>query len=94
MPYITKELRRTFDRFAADGHHPITSTPGELNYELTLKCLKYLSLHGTSYTTMNAVIGALECCKQEFYRRMAVPYEDQKIKENGDVFPCKTPSEK
>jgi len=32
------------------------------------------------------VIGALEACKLEFYRRAVVPYEDKKIKENGDVY--------
>ena len=30
-------------------------------------------------------MGVLECCKLEFYRRVAAPYEDIKIEENGDV---------
>jgi hypothetical protein len=34
----------------------------------------------------NDVIGALECCKLELYRRMVAPYENTKIKENGDVY--------
>lgn len=41
------------------------------------------------YATNNAeadALGALECCKLEFYRRVAVPYEDGKIKTNGDVY--------
>jgi hypothetical protein len=31
-------------------------------------------------------VGAIECCKLEFYRRVAAPYEDRKIKTNGDVY--------
>jgi hypothetical protein len=27
----------------------------------------------------------LECCKLELYRKIAAPYEDIKIQENGDV---------
>lgn len=32
--------------------------------------------------------GAIECAKLEFYRRVAAPYEDKKIAENGDVYPA------
>jgi hypothetical protein len=35
---------------------------------------------------MNEIVGALECCKQEFIRRKLNPYEDKKIKENSDVY--------
>jgi len=35
---------------------------------------------------INAIIGALECAKLELYRRVAAPYEDDKIAENGDVY--------
>ena len=31
-------------------------------------------------------MGALECAKLELYRRVAAPYEDVKIMENGDVY--------
>ena len=31
--------------------------------------------------------GALRCAQMEFYRRVAAPYEDKKIQENGDVYP-------
>jgi hypothetical protein len=41
---------------------------------------------GLSYQTINDIVGALEGAKLEFYRRVAVPYEDKKIIENGDVF--------
>ena len=32
------------------------------------------------------VRAVLRWCQSEFYRRVAVPFEDQKIKENGDVY--------
>jgi hypothetical protein len=38
------------------------------------------------YAEINEVVGVLECCKLELYRRLAAPYEDTKIKENGDVY--------
>ena len=62
-------------------------TPGQLNYQFTQLIINYLSGHGKSYTTLNDIIGALECAKLELYRRVAAPYEDTKIKENGDVYP-------
>lgn len=37
------------------------------------------------YADYNEVIGMLESCKLEFYRRHVSTYEDKKIKENGDV---------
>lgn len=33
-----------------------------------------------------AAVGVLQCTVLEFYRRVAVPYEDKKIRENGDVY--------
>lgn len=60
--------------------------PGELNYLITCFVIKYLENQGTSYTTMNDILGVLEAVKQEFYRRVVAPYEDEKIKENGDVY--------
>lgn len=79
MPYI-----RTEDRPGVIIDGPTTA--GELNYAITKLCVDYTSFMGECYTTINEVIGALECAKQEFYRRVAAPYEDKKIKENGDVY--------
>ncbi len=80
MPYITEEDRRNVSLTQCPG------CPGELNYMITLLCKNYLSQKGISYTNMNEIVGVLECAKQEFYRRMTVPYEDKKKEENGDVF--------
>jgi hypothetical protein len=48
----------------------------------------YLRKHGLSYHNINDILGALEGAKLEFYRRVAVPYENGKIQENGDVYPA------
>ncbi len=79
MPYITKTRR---------GDLEITpvANAGELNYKITLLLIDYVNEHYLSYKTINDVVGALECAKQEFYRRVAVPYEDKKIVENGDIY--------
>ncbi|MCX7429393.1 MAG: hypothetical protein NTW96_27685 [Planctomycetia bacterium] len=37
------------------------------------------------YSDLNEMIGALECCKLELYRRIASPYEDKKAAENGEI---------
>lgn len=81
MPYIKKNRRAalTIDKAVPD-------TAGELNFCFTTKALEYLNTHGLSYATINDIMGAFEGAKVEFYRRVAVPYEDQKIKENGDVY--------
>jgi hypothetical protein len=82
VPYIKQTDRERLKLPA----NVIAETPGELNYLVTMLAQSYLAKHGTSYATINAVIGALECAKSEFYRRVAAPYEDKKIAENGDVY--------
>ena len=80
MPYIHIQRREDFANGAA------VTNAGELNYMFTLEALRYIDNHGISYSTLNDIIGALECCKQEFIRRIVNPYEDKKIKDNGDVY--------
>jgi len=80
MPYLKKERRRELSK----GQEP--ETPGDLNYLFTIIIKEYLDIKDQSYQTYNDIIGALEACKLELYRRKAVPYEDKKIGKNGDVF--------
>jgi len=61
-------------------------TAGELNYALTRQVTDYLDGKIVTYELLNSVVGALESCKLEFYRRVVVPYEEKKIVENGDVY--------
>ena len=80
MPYITQERREAI----GTGDEPVTS--GELNFVLTQTILGYFKQRGGNYRVINDILGALEGAKLEFYRRIATPYEDTKIKENGDVY--------
>jgi uncharacterized protein DUF6899 len=87
MPYIKVDDRLEIDDL---GHNP--ETPGELNYVITLQLIRYLNKKADAgkkpvgYTELNEVIGVLEACKLEFYRRIVTPYENLKIKQNGDVY--------
>lgn len=81
MPYITEERQAQL----AAGYPP--STAGELNYTLTSIAIQYIQDNGLSYGIINDILGAFSGASAEFYRRVAVPYEDTKIAENGDVYP-------
>ena len=90
MPYIHPESRRMLDNTinnliaCLERHTALEISVGELNYVVT--CLVFAKWrNNTSYSTGNAIIGMLECAKTEFYRRHLAPYEDEKIKQNGDV---------
>jgi len=80
MPYITEKQKNKLYK------NCIPESAGELNYLLTIEIRKYINKHDYCYQTMNDIVGALECCKQEFIRRIVNPYEDTKIKENGDIY--------
>lgn len=89
MPYIPEIDRRVFDHAMFSLTDVISSrgiSNGELNYLITYLGNLYISKHGLSYNTGSDVIKALECAKLEFYRRVMVPYEDQKNFDNGDVY--------
>lgn len=87
MPYIKKERRPELNKdnqleqigFSCDNE-------GELNFVLTSICIGYRENHGTKYATFNQILGALECCKLELYRKKIASYEEEKISENGDVY--------
>jgi hypothetical protein len=81
MPYIKQEDRKKFNEIDL----PYIENAGELNYLITTICQSYICEKGLNYAHINEVIGALECAKLELYRRVASPYEDKKILENGDV---------
>jgi len=81
MPYITQTQREVLRMGMV-----IPKNAGELNYRFTRLALDYLAMNGTSYQHLNDIIGALEACKMEFYRRLVAVYEDGKILTNGDVY--------
>lgn len=84
MPYIKQEDRRKFRTPVSQLPRP--ETAGELNYLISSICKRYLDSKGESYSTINEICGVLTCANFEFYRRVAEPYEDVKMEENGDVY--------
>jgi hypothetical protein len=91
MPYIKQIARADFAPVLNEISSKITevTTEGDMNYMITRMVLRYLETHGTNYTNINGMIGMLECTKLELYRRLAAPYENKKVDENGDVYPQK-----
>lgn len=88
MPYIKGERRKAYDAIVEElilllKHADVDKVDGEVNYVVT-KIVKSVYQH--NYFNLNRAVGVLECIKQEFYRRVAAPYEDQKHRERGDVY--------
>lgn len=80
MPYIKKIGRKQLQTRVQRPQNA-----GELNFLITDIVGEYLLEHGKSYQTFNDILGALEGAKLEMVRRQLNPYEDAKIKENGDI---------
>jgi len=86
MPYIRKEDRERYDSIIAQLVEKlpddVTAVDGHLNYIIT-KILK--TVYPPKYFNYNRAMGMLECVKQEFYRVVVAPYEDEKREQYGDV---------
>ena len=87
MPYIKPDNRNKYEKILEELVKILKILPpeeidGELNYVVT-KILK--EIYPLRYFHINKAVGVLECIKLEYYRRVAAPYEDSKIKESGDV---------
>ena len=84
MPYITQGARTRIEM----GDVP--QTAGELNYAFTRLIVRYVDSKGLSYGTCADIEAAGQGALREFYRRVVGPMEDEKIKQNGDIYgyPC------
>ena len=92
MPYIPQEqrdiLKGPIDELLAKAQDIPgwqEQRAGLLNYIVTMLAQGMLG-NETRYAKINDIVGALECAKLEFYRRLAAPYEDTKIDSAGDVY--------
>ena len=87
LPYIKPERRKKYGKVLEELIDILKSLPmedvdGELNYIVTTIIKEVYPLR---YFHLNRAMGVLECIKQEFYRRVAAPYEDIKMRDAGDV---------
>ena len=96
MPYIKEDDREELDvcvdqlincirdiKHSLNNPHDFSIYLGRINY-----CFSRIvsGLMGNpSYNKIAMITGVLENIKQEFYRRVAESYEDNKILENGDI---------
>ena len=91
MPYIVPESRGKLDRLIEPLVQELNKfkcfgQAGVLNYTVARMVFLMLQDRTMSYFALNELIGALECCKLELYRRLVGPYEDVAKDKNGDVF--------
>lgn len=95
MPYIKPQKRKLYDKCIDELAEKVSTECvdnceqfcGDWNYIVTKLIKKTLEFENCqrSYSQFNEIIGMLECCKLEIFRRFIAPYEDEKIGKNGDV---------
>jgi ribosomal protein L37AE/L43A len=88
MPYIKQEKRRQFE-FAEtlDGIGDVIESTGDFNYVISYLA-NYMTqrLEKKGYCQMSAIRGAISDAAEEYYRRVMVDYENEKCRDNGDVY--------
>lgn len=94
MPYIRREYRSRLDPHIeklAGEINKIAKESGEegdfaglLNYTCTKLAIKVMPARRYKWIAM--IVGVLKNIADEFYRRIGIPYEDEQIKKNGDVY--------
>lgn len=94
MPYIIPKQRKLLDphierlaeeiqRIAEECEDP-HAFAGLLNYTCTRLAIKLMPER--RYWVIALITGIFKNIADEFYRRVGVPYEDEQIKKNGDVY--------
>jgi hypothetical protein len=97
MPYVKPSYRAALDpairelstRIAelARSMPEETAYAGLLNYACTTVAMEVIRarFERVRYGTIATVTGVFKNIADEFYRRIAAPYEDEQIAKNGDV---------
>ena len=102
MPYIKKNDRSRLDRDIHElsesiicAQSQVNDRHGLANYAITRVLLQSLRPEcGWSYSSLSSARAVFLDALLEFDRRLMIPYENKKIKENGDVleyhmeYPC------
>lgn len=94
MPYIKQEPRMSLaphiqllvEQMRLEANEDDGAMAGILNYTCTKLALGCYPKR--RYYTLAMVTGVFINIAQEYYRRWAAPYEDEKLAENGDVYPA------
>lgn len=96
MPYIDEDEREELNTCITymvdsilsnikhlDQPHDFSNSLGRINYCFSRVIASLME--DISYKKIAMATGVLENIKQELYRRVAVPYENLKINQNGDI---------
>lgn len=96
MPYIKQEYRPRLNPHIeklAEEIKKISEETGEdgdfagfLNYSCTKLAINVMPARRYKWIAM--IVGVFKNIADEFYRRVGIPYEDEQIEKNGDVFPA------
>jgi hypothetical protein len=87
MPYIHPDRRVALDYVVEpliDRLGNLGSGAGDLNYVIS-RLVGSVFVRAPRYITIALITGVLTNVKQEFYRRVAAPYEDRAARDNGDI---------
>ena len=85
MPYIPDKEKREMSDYI-ENLRVFIESKGDLNYAICeLVGRLIIDSDKISYTQMSEWIDAVHDAETELRRRLLFPYEDLKIKENGDV---------
>jgi hypothetical protein len=81
------ELAQTITALSIKDGESETAYAGLLNYTCTRLAMAIIDLRfgKIRYGTLATVTGVFKNIADEFYRRIAVPYEDKQIRKSGDV---------
>lgn len=82
MPYVNQTRREELESVLSEMIWRDVEANGDLNYILYAFCKHHVT---PSYNNYKNYCGELRQCATEIERRLLGPYEDKKIKENGDV---------
>lgn len=91
MPYVKNERRAELEsilelsKFIESLGKVPDLSEGDVNYLVTSILVAVLG-DDKNYAAINRLVGVVECAKLELYRRVAAPYEDAKVRQNGDVY--------
>lgn len=87
MPYIAEERRSDLDPHISEvisTLHKLGWSEGDLNYTIS-RLVGAAFEQEPRYHTIARVTGVLKNVADEFYRRIATPYENSAVEKNGDV---------
>ena len=92
IPYIPKNQREELDSEISNLASRVRLTfdisiqPGVVNYTLTRLLSEIFKNIPENYAKYEKMVGLLELIKMELMRKKIFVYEDQKCKQNGEVF--------